>query len=264
MITNERQHRITAAETKRFEHAIARAEQDGPAPEVDPRIHQALIAGMRSQLNDLSDELREYEALREGKIKGRVFDSLLALPDALIEGRIAGRLTQKQLGHKLGIPEQQVQRYEQMRYRGVGIERLQEVADALGIKLRKTVEYDVRGPRRRRELTSAGGERRSGHAVARSSNRSAASAVKGGKQMAGRKTGKAAASAAGKTLASHSASRSAKKAAASDLAQRGNQKVTGKKAASAAGRTLQSKGASKAARKATASDLSQAARKAKR
>jgi transcriptional regulator with XRE-family HTH domain len=263
MITNERQHRITAAETKRFEHAIARAEQDGPTPEVDPRLHQAMIEGMRSQLNDLSDELYEYEALRDGKIKGRVFDSLLALPDALIEGRIAGKLTQKQLGHKLGIPEQQIQRYEQMRYRGVGIERLQEVAEALRIKLRKTVEYDVGRPRRRRELTSAGGERRSDHAVARSS-KPTASALKGGKQMAGRKTGKAAASAAGKTLASPSASRSAKKAAASDLAQTGNQKVTGKKAASAAGRTLGSKSASKTARKAAASDLSQAARRRKR
>jgi transcriptional regulator with XRE-family HTH domain len=259
MITNERQHRITAAETKRFEHAIARAEHDRPAPDVDPRLHEAMIAGMRSQLNDLSDELREYEALRDGKIKGRVLDSLLALPDALIEARIAGRLTQKELGHKLGIPEQQVQRYEQLRYRGVGIERLQEVAEALGIKLRKTIKYNVRGPRRRRRLTTADGAR----AVARSSDRSTASSVKGGKQMAGRKTGKAAASAAGKTLASHSASRSAKKAAASDLAERGNQKVTSKKAASAAGRTLRSKSASKTAREAAASDLSQA-RKTKR
>jgi transcriptional regulator with XRE-family HTH domain len=150
VITNERQQRITAAEAKRFERAIARTEQEGPAPGVDRRLHRATIAGMRSQLKDLRDELGEYEALREGKITRRVFHSFLEAPDALIEGRIARGFTQKQLGQKLGLPEQEVQRYEQTRYRAANVERLQEVADALGIRLTKTAEYDVRRARPRK------------------------------------------------------------------------------------------------------------------
>ncbi|HEY3182976.1 MAG TPA: helix-turn-helix transcriptional regulator [Gaiellaceae bacterium] len=112
---------------------------------VHPRLQQAMLDGLRSQLDDLREELRQYEALREGKVKRRVLTSLLDLPDALIEGRIVRRLTQKELAKKLGVPEQQVQRYEKTRYSGVGIERLQQVADVLGISLKKTIEYDVRG-----------------------------------------------------------------------------------------------------------------------
>lgn len=239
MITNERQHRITKAEIRRFEQAIAEAE--APMADVHPRLHEAMIEGLRSQLEDLQSEISEYEALRGGKIKRRTLTSLLELPAALIEGRIARQLTQRDLGRKLGVPEQQIQRYEKTRYAGASLERLQQVADAVGITLKKTVEYDVEPNTRR-------GDR----------------SLRGSESMAGRRTGKVAASAAGKTLASKSASRTAKRAAASDLAQVRNQKVTGKKAASAAGKTLASKSASKTAKRAAASDLSQAARKKKR
>lgn len=241
MISNERQHRITTSQIKRFEEAIWRAEKAGPAADVHPRLHGAMIEGMRSQLKDLQGEVSEYEALREGKIRQRVFHSLLEIPTALVEGRIARRLTQKQLAEKLGVPEQQVQRYERTGYSGVGVDRLQEVADALEIKMTKTVEYDVHRPRAK-------------HAATRVRN--------GSKPMAAtRKPGKAAASAAGKTLASEPASPAAKKVAASDLSQVGNRKGTSKGAASAAGKNLASNGAGKTAKNAAASDLPQAARK---
>ena len=260
MITNDRQHRITNSQAKRFEAAISRAEQDGPAPDVDARLHSAMIDGMRSQLEDLRNELSEYDALRAGEVKGRVFHSLLQIPQALIEGRIARRFTQKVLGDKLGVPEQQIQRYERTRYSGVGLERLQQIADVLEIRVEKTVEYHVAESRAR-----AVGGRTSRHSAARSARRKSTVTpitTKGSSTMAGsRKTGKAAASAAGKTLTSKTASTAAKKAAASDLAQVGNRKVTGKKAASSAGKTLASKGASKTAKKAAASDLSQTAKK---
>lgn len=261
MITNDRQHRITNSQINRFEAAISRADQDGPAPDVDARLHVAMIDGMRSQLEDLRKELSEYDALRAGEVKARVFHSLLQIPQALIEGRIARRLTQKALGDKLGVPEQQIQRYERTLYSGVGLERLQEIADVLEIRVTKTVEYHVA------ELRSgAEGGQASSRSDARSSARRkgtvTAITTKGGTSMASsRKTGKAAASAAGKTLSSKKASTAAKKAAASDLAQVGNRKVTGKKAASSAGKTLASKSASKAAKKAAASDLSQATKK---
>ncbi len=241
MITNERQHRITKAEIRRFEQAIAHAEAEHPTADVHPRLHEAMIEGLRSQLEELRSDVSDYEALREGKVKGRVFTSLLDVPSALIEGRITRHLTQKDLGRRLGVPEQQIQRYERTRYAGVSLERLQEVADAVGLTLKKTVEYDV--------ASRVGSGKRSS---------------RGGSGMATRRTGKAAASAAGKTLASKSAGKTAKRAAASDLAQVKDQKVTGKKAASAAGRTLGSKSASKTAKRAAASDLSQTARKKRR
>jgi transcriptional regulator with XRE-family HTH domain len=254
MITNERQNRISHAQIKRFEQAIAQARTDGPAEEVDPLVHEAMIAGMDSQLQDLRGEVGEYRALREGRVKSRTLRSLLEIPDALIQGRIAGGLTQKRLAEKLGVSEQQIQRYEQSRYRGANIERLQEVADALQLTVAKTIEYHT--PARRAKLASApklpGRRRTSGAARATPKERSI---------VASRTTGKAAAKAAGKVLSSPSAGKHAKRAAASDLAQVKNNKTTGKKAASAASKTLRSKRSSKAAKRAAGSDLSQAARK---
>lgn len=63
------------------------------------------------------------------------------LPTALIEARIAAGLTQKALGERLEVKEQQVQRWEANLYSGVGVDRLQEVADALGMGVRETVSY---------------------------------------------------------------------------------------------------------------------------
>ena len=57
--------------------------------------------------------------------------------------RIAARLTQKALAERLGLQEQQVQRWEASLYSGVGVERLQEIIDALGMGVRETVSYAV-------------------------------------------------------------------------------------------------------------------------
>ena len=65
------------------------------------------------------------------------------MPIALIEARIAARLTQRELAERLGVPEQQVQRWEANSYSGVAIERLQEIADALQLQMLETVTYAV-------------------------------------------------------------------------------------------------------------------------
>jgi hypothetical protein len=141
VITNERQYRITKSEATKFEQAIAVARGREPSPEVDPRIHQAMIESLESELAILRDELKRYEALKAGKIRRRKVRSLRELPVLLIEGRIAAGLTQRQLAGRLGLPEQQIQRYEATMYSGVGLDRLQEVADALGLVIEEHVTY---------------------------------------------------------------------------------------------------------------------------
>jgi HTH-type transcriptional regulator / antitoxin HipB len=59
------------------------------------------------------------------------------------EARIAARLTQRELAERLGVPEQQVQRWEANSYAGVAIERLQEIADALQLQVLETVRYAI-------------------------------------------------------------------------------------------------------------------------
>ncbi len=143
MITNERQYRITKAALKRFEAGLVALKASGPGSDVHPRIHEAMIEANESQRDELCEELERYDDLRSGRVAQRTLHSLLELPIALIEARIAARLTQRELAKRLGVPEQQVQRWEANSYSGVAIERLQEIADALQLQVLETVTYAV-------------------------------------------------------------------------------------------------------------------------
>jgi transcriptional regulator with XRE-family HTH domain len=77
--------------------------------------------------------------LRGGHVAVLEFDTLTALPDALIRARTAAGVTQKELAARLGIKEQQVQRYEATRYAGANLERMQAVAEALGVTIHERV-----------------------------------------------------------------------------------------------------------------------------
>jgi len=141
VITNERQYRITKAQLKRFEDDLAAHDVRPASPGVDPRIHAAMRDGLASEADELRAQLEHYEQLRNGTITGRDLESLRELPTALIEARIAAKMTQRALADRLGVAEQQVQRWEATAYAGVGLNRLQDIADALGSRIRENVTY---------------------------------------------------------------------------------------------------------------------------
>ncbi len=141
MITNERQYRITKAQLKRFEDDLAAHDTRTPGAAVDPRLHQAMRDALASEADELRAQIKHYEELRDGAITGRELDSLRELPTALIEARIAANMTQRTLAERLGVAEQQVQRWEATNYAGVGLDRLQDIADALGSRIRENVTY---------------------------------------------------------------------------------------------------------------------------
>jgi ribosome-binding protein aMBF1 (putative translation factor) len=137
MITNERQYRITKTEAEKFADAVAHV--DERCAHLDPILRRAMRESLESELEILREQLAEYEALRSGRIAVLELDSLTDLPDALIRARIAGGLTQKELATRLGLKEQQIQRYEATRYAGVSLQRVQAVAEALGVKIHERV-----------------------------------------------------------------------------------------------------------------------------
>lgn len=145
MITNERQYRIANAELKRFDEALAAQATSEPSPDIHPRIHQAMLDATASERDELRAQLERYDDLRFGRVAQRTLTSIRELPIALIEARIAARLTQRELAERLGVPEQQVQRWEANSYSGVGTERLQEIADALKLEVLETITYAVSG-----------------------------------------------------------------------------------------------------------------------
>jgi ribosome-binding protein aMBF1 (putative translation factor) len=94
---------------------------------------------LKSQLADLGAELTEYERLRSGKLRKLKKSTFQELPTELIRARIARGLTQKDLARKLGLKEQQIQRYEETDYASASLHRVYEVIKALDLEVREEV-----------------------------------------------------------------------------------------------------------------------------
>jgi len=159
MIRNERQYRITKSQVEEFERKLRAFDEQAEAPGIHPRIRQAQRDAIRSQVDDLREDLVAYETLQTGRAKVLELSSLDELPGALIQARIAAGLTQRQLADRLGMKEQQLQRYEATEYAGASLERIREVVAALGIKVREDVflpSAEVSQQRVVRRATGAG------------------------------------------------------------------------------------------------------------
>ena len=138
MIKNERQYRITKAEAEKFQGSL-----DGwvptPPAGTDPIIHAAQKSAIESQLLDLRRAVGEYESLRSGRHSVLEVESFEGFADALVRARISLGLSQKDLAERLGLKEQQIQKYEATGYSGASLARMTEVVNALGLTIRKEV-----------------------------------------------------------------------------------------------------------------------------
>lgn len=96
-----------------------------------------VVNGFRRALNVELSELKSlvdaYEAAKAGdyeELKRRAGED----PGlALVVARIARGLTQKDLARKLGLKEQQIQRYEADRYRSINLSNYRRIASVLGV-----------------------------------------------------------------------------------------------------------------------------------
>lgn len=132
MIRNEHQYKVTKAQLTRLEEALERTKTAKTS--LQPRLHKAMVAGMKAQIAELREQIKEYDSLKERRtLKITKFEQL---PELLIKARIARGLTQKQLAEKLNLKPQQIQRYESTDYHAVGLARLIEIASVLDLELR--------------------------------------------------------------------------------------------------------------------------------
>jgi ribosome-binding protein aMBF1 (putative translation factor) len=145
MIKTERQYQITKAQAEKFEVALKQADA---RTYPDPLLAQLERDALRSQFEELRDELSEYDQLRSGSVREIVVDAVDQLPHALIKARIASGLSQKDLADRLGLKEQQIQRYEATDYSTAGLGRIGEVVKALGsaIQMKVTVPSATPSP----------------------------------------------------------------------------------------------------------------------
>lgn len=143
MIKNQK-HRITKAQARRFEEALAELSRQQRPPNITLKLWQAQHDAAASQLNDLQQELAAYERLHAGKARDLVLEAVEDLPQTLIRARIAAGMTQQNLTERLGLKTQQIQRYEATEYETASFARIRKVIQALGLRIPKPVRL-VRG-----------------------------------------------------------------------------------------------------------------------
>src|SRR6266496_4142879 len=150
MIRNERQYRTTLRQRQMLAEALddlAGRSISLPLSSIGPepadraaQIVELERASLVGQLVELDAQVHEYEQLRAGQLATARVPSLADLPDALVRARIAAGLSQRELAARLGMKEQQIQRYESDGYAGASLSRLREVMDALGVEFEGDVE----------------------------------------------------------------------------------------------------------------------------
>ena len=135
MIKNEKQYKITKAKIKNLAQSISVAEQTiGRNPDAFLELERDAL---RSQVLDLQREVEEYEDLASGNTPMQEFTNIRDLPKTLIKRRISLGLSQKALAEKIGLQEQQIQRYEHTDYESASYARLKEISDALSLEKQK-------------------------------------------------------------------------------------------------------------------------------
>lgn len=149
MIKNERQYRITRAQAARLRKSLNAVnggvdeggagamgdiasgvvrEARAPYGAVHPLIAKAQEDALNSQLADLEGEMKEYETLKAGGFDLDSLKVLVDIPRLLIKARIAKGLSQRELAERLGVKEQQIQKYEATDYASASLRRIREVA----------------------------------------------------------------------------------------------------------------------------------------
>ena len=79
--------------------------------------------------------MREYESLKAGEFRLDSLKVVADLPSILIKARIAQGLSQKDLAERIGLKEQQIQRYEATDYATANLARIKEVVNAFGVEI---------------------------------------------------------------------------------------------------------------------------------
>ena len=137
MIKNEKQYRMTKAQARRFEEAIAELSRERRPSNVSQRLWKAQRDAAAIQLQELQEQIDVYDALHRGKSKELLLEAVEELPKTLIRARIAAGITQEGLARRLGVKTQQVQRYEATEYESASFARIRKVVQALGLRMPK-------------------------------------------------------------------------------------------------------------------------------
>jgi HTH-type transcriptional regulator/antitoxin HigA len=134
MIKSDAQRERTVAQIEGFRRALAKVAQERPG-----KRSAAIHGSYEGMIHQLEEELREYDQLKSGELKLPRIDRLDQIAPFIVKLRISKGMSQSELAKRLAVSKQVISRYEESDYQAVGIARLQEILDAIGIKTAVTL-----------------------------------------------------------------------------------------------------------------------------
>ncbi len=139
MIYSDKQYGISSGELNKLKDALAATIDENRE---DDWLKQIEVDALKSQIAAIEAELSHYDLLKSGEITFAKSHSLDALPNILVQARIASGMSQSDLARKLNLKAQQVQRYEATDYMGASLSRLIEVSKILNVHTAGGFETD--------------------------------------------------------------------------------------------------------------------------
>jgi len=142
LISTDRQARETEAKIAELDEALS---SEQTLKEIVSGLPRQVVDGVRRSLaterRELGEALNAYESAKRGDAELLRKQAGTDPGALLIAARITKRLSQKDLARKLGLREQQIQRYEAERYRSINLANYLKVADVLGARLSIDIEF---------------------------------------------------------------------------------------------------------------------------
>lgn len=155
MINNEKQYKISK---KKLSEIVTEIEKVKKASEQNPLRNKLILASLLNVKEELEDEISEYESLKNSNPETLAERVISELPSILTEYKIISGMTQKEFSEKLGLKEQQLQRYEADNFKGVSFKNLLKFLDSIGLEI-KIKETRLNKARKRTPVKKKQGSR---------------------------------------------------------------------------------------------------------
>lgn len=132
MIRSETEYQKAIERVKREKDLIRKTKDNLKKEGLKPKEIERALNPLLSFTAQLEEEVETYEKIKRGDFE--TLENFDGLGRSLIALRINKNISQKELADKLEIAESQISRYEKNEYRGISIERVNEILKALNAK----------------------------------------------------------------------------------------------------------------------------------
>ena len=132
MIKNEKQYKITRKKLLGIYDEIKQIQGNR---EHLPAKERLILVSLLTLQEQMENEIAEYDLLKANKANILKSRSISELPSLITEYKIASGLTQKEFSKKIGMKEQQLQRYEAENFQGISFKNLIKILLAMGLDI---------------------------------------------------------------------------------------------------------------------------------